>query len=261
MRRLLRAGRVESPGARRLQRMAAGLGFTPGVVSPRAGAAAKGSSIGLASVTAKKVGVLFLLAVVAGGGVVAVRGGARPVEAGALTTPASNTAVAVGTTSASASALERAVVLGAGGSVADPPAWSSPRGPASERPAAVARRAGPGVTSLPSAPSSSAAPSAASVEPPPPSPDTEASLVARAQQALRDDPARALDLTERTGDRFPSGALVQEREIVALEALLRLGRSDEARERGERFLRRFPGSVHQRQVERLLGADPGVTEP
>lgn len=83
----------------------------------------------------------------------------------------------------------------------------------------------------------------------------------RARRALPDDPARALDLANFADDRYPSGSLVQEREVVAIEALVHLGRMDEARARGEHFLRRFPGSVHQRHVEGLLGADIGNQVP
>ena len=83
----------------------------------------------------------------------------------------------------------------------------------------------------------------------------------RARRALPDDPARALDLANLADDRYPSGSLVQEREVVAIEALMRLKRIDEARARGEHFLKRFPGSVHERHVEAVLGADIGNQGP
>jgi outer membrane protein assembly factor BamD (BamD/ComL family) len=85
--------------------------------------------------------------------------------------------------------------------------------------------------------------------------------VQQARLALVDNPARALELADHADDRFPSGALVQEREVVAIEALVQLGRQDDARERAGRFLRRFPASVYQRHLEALLGFDTGVHGP
>jgi hypothetical protein len=51
--------------------------------------------------------------------------------------------------------------------------------------------------------------------------DTEFSLLEQAQGAMRGDPQRALELTDRDARLFPSGALVQEREVIAIDALVR----------------------------------------
>jgi len=83
-------------------------------------------------------------------------------------------------------------------------------------------------------------------------PESELSLVARAQAALAADPARALSLTDEHLQRFGSGALAQEREVIAIGALVRLGRMTEARARAERFHALYPTSAHGRRVDVLL---------
>jgi hypothetical protein len=82
----------------------------------------------------------------------------------------------------------------------------------------------------------------------------EFALLGRAQAALESDAGRALALTSDHERKFPSGALLQEREVIAIDALLRLGRRAQALARAEHFNRRFPASVHRRRVEVLLGA-------
>lgn len=83
--------------------------------------------------------------------------------------------------------------------------------------------------------------------------ETEAHFLQRAHNAVDASPARALALTEEHASRFPTGTLGQERELVAIQALVRLGRVDEARARGARFAAAFPGSAHRRRIEGLLG--------
>jgi len=84
----------------------------------------------------------------------------------------------------------------------------------------------------------------------------EARLLERAQAALEQRPAEALQLCQEHEARFPGGALVQEREVIAIEALKRLGRSAAARARAAEFERRFRGSVHQPRVEHATEAPP-----
>lgn len=80
----------------------------------------------------------------------------------------------------------------------------------------------------------------------------ELALLARAQAALTGNPGLALALTSDHERKFPSGALVQEREVVAVDALLRLGRRAEAGRRALRFRQEFPASVHGRRLDVLL---------
>jgi hypothetical protein len=82
---------------------------------------------------------------------------------------------------------------------------------------------------------------------------SETALLEQARAALHSRPALALELTRRHQARFPRGVLAQEREVIAIEALERLGRKDAADARAAEFERRFRGSVHQPRL--LRGAD------
>jgi hypothetical protein len=84
-------------------------------------------------------------------------------------------------------------------------------------------------------------------------PNLEAPLLRSAQDALRTNPSETLAKTQEHARKYPRGLLVQEREVMAIEALLKLGRRDEAASRAERFSRSFPGSTHQRRIDALLG--------
>jgi len=118
--------------------------------------------------------------------------------------------------------------------------------------APVTARASVGTSAHPSdAPSDdhgTTAPAAA----PDPGP-TEGALLLRARQELASDPSGALTLTQEHARRFPSGGLVQEREVLAIEALARLGRSSDARHRLDAFRARFPQSPHIERLTTLVG--------
>ncbi len=77
----------------------------------------------------------------------------------------------------------------------------------------------------------------------------EVALLDLARSSLGTDPRRALSLTQEHAKRFPHGALAQEREVIAIEALSRLGQTDAARSRGSEFERRYPGSAHQQKID------------
>ncbi len=78
---------------------------------------------------------------------------------------------------------------------------------------------------------------------------SEPVLLEQARRALASSPATALALTAQHAARFPHGVLAQEREVIAIEALRRLGRGAEADRRAAAFAQAFPGSAHQRMVE------------
>lgn len=77
----------------------------------------------------------------------------------------------------------------------------------------------------------------------------EIELLRAARTALRSDPARALALTDDHRRRFAAGVLGQEREVIAVEALARLGRSEDAKRRAATFRQTFPNSAHREKVE------------
>jgi hypothetical protein len=82
--------------------------------------------------------------------------------------------------------------------------------------------------------------------------ETEIQLLQRAQDALGSAPSQALDLVNRHAARFPGAALGQEREVLAIDALVRLGRVSEARARAAAFAARFPASAHLHRLEALV---------
>jgi hypothetical protein len=84
---------------------------------------------------------------------------------------------------------------------------------------------------------------------------SELDLVKQAGLALKSDPARALQLTMHHARLYPGGELAEEREVIAIEALARLGRPNAARSRAERFMVVFPRSAHLSRVQHAAGLD------
>jgi hypothetical protein len=82
----------------------------------------------------------------------------------------------------------------------------------------------------------------------PPTKPTEVALLKQAQHALKFAPEQALALTRQHARLYPAGNLVQEREVIRIEALRRLGRASEAERVGDRFEERFPDSAHRSKV-------------
>jgi hypothetical protein len=83
---------------------------------------------------------------------------------------------------------------------------------------------------------------------------SEALLLRRAQSLLAANPARALELTREHQRRHRDGALAEEREALAIEALRRLGRTQAADRRAAAFEQRYPNSVHASRVRGTLPA-------
>jgi outer membrane protein assembly factor BamD (BamD/ComL family) len=79
-----------------------------------------------------------------------------------------------------------------------------------------------------------------------PKPSTDAGEILaldKIRSALKSgDSAAALAAVSEHEKRYPSGAHVEEREALAVQALARAGRGEEAAARANRFRKRFPGS-------------------
>lgn len=85
-------------------------------------------------------------------------------------------------------------------------------------------------------------------------PTAELALIERAQRSLAGAPAEALQIAREHSRRFgPRATMAQEREVIAVDALHRLGRDRQARARADAFHRRWPGSAHGRRIDVLLG--------
>lgn len=85
-------------------------------------------------------------------------------------------------------------------------------------------------------------------------PQAELTILNGAQDALGRLPTRALALAEEHAAAYPRGVFAQEREVIAIEALLKLQRSTAAVARGRAFLSAFPTSTHAPRVQQMLGA-------
>ncbi len=89
-----------------------------------------------------------------------------------------------------------------------------------------------------------------------PSGESEVVYLRRAQAALTSNPTRALALADDHPTRFPDGVLAQEREVIAIDALLKLRRTADARARAAAFRVRYPSSAHLARVLSAVGDVP-----
>jgi hypothetical protein len=196
-----------------------------------------------------------------GGGGGGGGGGAGPGHAGAAIKAAGGATLAKAIAAVVAGAVVSVAVwrLGRSAPVDTSPIAAAPSIQASTPPMAMSAETAapaaiaPSATMAATAPRASVAPRPTSSSPSPDDPDREVKLLQRAQDALAVDQTEALAICAEHARTFPHGLLAQEREVIAVDALVRLGRMDEARERGERFAATFPSSTHRQRIETLLG--------
>jgi hypothetical protein len=80
----------------------------------------------------------------------------------------------------------------------------------------------------------------------------EAEMLEHARSYLAADPAAALRDAEAHRSRYPSGQLAPERELIAVDALMRLGRRVDAEARAAAFVARSPNGLYARRAHRLV---------
>jgi len=88
----------------------------------------------------------------------------------------------------------------------------------------------------------------------------EARLLTRARAELKDDPSGALALADEHAQRYAKGQLVEEREVIAMTALVRLGRREEATARWGVFRVRFERSAYAPRLFALFAPFENSTE-
>lgn len=112
----------------------------------------------------------------------------------------------------------------------------------------------PGISlnDLPSAPPKTATTTKLAPRPSEAPTQEEIALIGRAHDALRADPQSALVLCKEHETKFTGGHFAQEREAVAIEALVYLNRKDEAKRRFADFDNKYPSSSHRVHLESLL---------
>jgi hypothetical protein len=88
-------------------------------------------------------------------------------------------------------------------------------------------------------------PTLAPASAPAPTEGDEIALLARAHDSLHERPAESLALCQKHETDFVRGRFAEEREAVAIEALVYLHRADEAERRWARFQNAYPTSSHR----------------
>jgi hypothetical protein len=83
-------------------------------------------------------------------------------------------------------------------------------------------------------------------------PEPELVLLQRAHSSLERDAAAALVLVEEHERAYAAGVFAQERELLAVEALVALGRKQAAIDRAERFVQNYPESPHGPRMHAFL---------
>jgi hypothetical protein len=87
-----------------------------------------------------------------------------------------------------------------------------------------------------------------------PSLERELSLLERARSALSEgQPQTALQLLREHHSLYPKSVLQQEREALAIRALLGAGRRSEAQRRAQTFIQAYPTSALRGSIERAVG--------
>ncbi len=82
---------------------------------------------------------------------------------------------------------------------------------------------------------------------------SEVELLRRARTALASRPREAFALTEQHRGHYPEGVFAQERDALAIEALLRAGDTDAARRLAQSFVAAHPSSPHAHRFRETLG--------
>ncbi len=221
----------------------------PSIAPPAAASGLTGSTLGslLPTSTTSKVGAALIVAAAAGGWWLF---GQPDSAVDAPNVPAASASVG---SEASPQAMPSA---GSGAATGEGPA-AEPSAQDDEPGAAQAGATGKAGPSTAVPPSSS---KGADGEADPPAGDTQASMLAEhrllrsARAALQSDPQGALALTQEHKRRFPKGMLTQEREVIAIEALQRMGRSGAASSRADQFNQQYPDSPHRDRVDGSGGA-------
>ena len=271
LRQLIDAGRSEAPGPDRLRGVAGRLGLVASAIPGASGPMAKGGAAGLGHAGVAKLGAVVLI-LGAGTGALAMRDRTVPVASTVVATAAVTSATGTAWISPAQPPVDVPAPFApipsapARSSIPEPLARGKglrPALPASTAPAVTSTQVMSATSATSAVPTTLGAPatwgSSVAVAPQAPAAASPAGLVEDAKRALATDPSRALDLAmqhERT-----QGGLVEERDLVIIEALLRLGRADEARPRATRFLRVFPASTHREEVATPFGFDPGPQNP
>ncbi len=137
---------------------------------------------------------------------------------------------------------------------ANPPAANAAAAPVAPE------RAAPALPELPASPEAKraappSAPRVAPAEVPSGSEDAlagEAKLLNQAHAVMASDPQKALAIAGEHAKRYPRGQLAAERELILVQALVKLGRTREAEARGRALRKSAPSSIYGERLDTIL---------
>ncbi|WP_437593536.1 hypothetical protein [Sorangium sp. So ce1000] len=89
----------------------------------------------------------------------------------------------------------------------------------------------------------------------------EATRLEQARARLARSPEACLAALDEHRREFPRGQLMAEREFITIDALMRLGRAEEARARAEAFLMTYASSPYAERVRRIVDKAPPGSAP
>lgn len=91
--------------------------------------------------------------------------------------------------------------------------------------------------------------------------EREMQMLAVAQRMLNEDPERALRLAQQGEQEFPRTMFTAERKQIALLAMVKLGRVDEARKQAKPFLRAYPNAPWSARLREALATGRVAATP
>ena len=80
----------------------------------------------------------------------------------------------------------------------------------------------------------------------------EAKLLNQAHAVMATDPRKALAIAKEHAKRYPHGQLAAERELILVQALVKLGRAREAETRGRALRKSAPNSIYDQRLDMIL---------
>jgi TolA-binding protein len=80
----------------------------------------------------------------------------------------------------------------------------------------------------------------------------EAKLLNQAHAAMATDPRKAYAFASDHAKRYPRGQLAAERELILVQALVKLGRAREAEARGHALRKSAPSSIYRERLDSIL---------
>jgi hypothetical protein len=138
----------------------------------------------------------------------------------------------------------------------DGPALRVAPSPSSKGQLAPAKPARNGARPPPGEPEAASSAAASHSQPEGDSLARETALLGEAGALIGKSPSEALARLDEHRKAFPQGKLGIEREVLTIDALLRLRRNAEARARGEALLARPNGSIYAERVRSMLSTSP-----